>query len=211
MEFNDGNQWHFVTNPTQYKASRTMYEFRATSGTNRDTQFSGQRGMFKGFPSLMYHFPYESSNSPEWQADHLADTVGALTDNDMFMLDSEGASGLKNPADFSRRFFARLEARTDKLCWQYVPSALAGSLTRAVTGNRIVKAPRYSGNASRGAAPTWPYDVHQYTDRGGFPGSPHGPGDCNFTTWTTKQLVDRCNLGAPVSAKKGRTFILLDD
>jgi len=141
---------------------------------------------------LHYQFPYENAGTPERQADFFCNAIGELRPNEMVMLDTEGASGLRDPADFTLRWYSVVEPRLRTLSWSYVPRDLRNSLTRAVTGRRIVKVPYYSGHSGVGTAPSWPYDVHQYTDRGPFPGSPHGPGDCNVTGWTTEGLLAHC-------------------
>lgn len=198
MEFNDGNQWHFVTDVDRYVRERSMYEMRTCSAKNGrmyvDPQFRGQRERVqprvRGY--LHYQFPYQNAGSPERQATFFCDAIGELRDNEMVMLDTEAESGLRDPADFMRRWCAVVEPRLRTLAWIYVPSALAGSLTRAVTGSRIVKAPRYSGGERIGPTPSWPHDVHQYTKCGRFPGSEHGPGDVNVTALTVEQMLARC-------------------
>lgn len=216
MEFNDGSQYRVVTDPVRHRRERTMYEFRASSAKGgtakyKDTAFDRHRRDFNGFPVLMYQFPYQNAGSPEAQAEYFLNIVGPPRDLDMYMLDTEDASVLRNPADFTRRWFDVVERRTGKLCWLYVPRSLSGPLNRGLTGPRIVKSPRYSGNASRGAAPNWQWDVHQYTDRGYFPGCAQS-GDVNFTTWSTAQLLDRCNGGrAPSQTKKKTSIILLSE
>lgn len=150
MEFCDGNQWHYVTDVELYVREREMYEMRTCSADPKrgyrmyvDTQFARQRELLQPRMRayLHYQFPYEQAGSPEVQAAFFCDTIGALRANEMVMLDTEGASGLRNPADFMRRWCALVEPRLGTLAWIYVPSALADSLTRAVTGPRIVKAP----------------------------------------------------------------------
>lgn len=214
MLFNDGNQWHFVTDPDAYP--HPMYEMRAASARNGvpyvDPQFHRQRELLQprvgGF--LIYQFPYQNAGSPESQADFFCRAVGTLRPNEMVMLDTEAGSGLVDPADFMRRWCRIVESRLQTLAWIYVPKALAGQLTRAVTGNRIVKAPRYSGNAGRGTPPDWPHDVWQYTDRGPFPGSAHGPGDVNTTEWSLPELLKRS--GRPGGSEPvGRPVLRLGD
>ena len=199
VDFCDGNKWHYVTVPDAYlRAHPDMYEMRTCSATNGqmyvDPQFALQRRVLqarvRGY--LHYQFPYQNAGTPERQAEFFCNALGELRPNEMVMLDTEDASGLRDPADFVRRWCAVVEPRLRTLAWIYVPSGLARKLTRAVTGQRVVKAPRYSGHAGRGTPPSWPYDVWQYTDRGPFPGSPHGPGDGNTTAWTVDQLLVRC-------------------
>lgn len=199
MEFNDGNKWHFVTAARAYPYP--MYEMRTCSASGGrmyvDPQFASQRAMLQprvaGY--LHYQFPYQNAGSPEQQAHFFCDALGALRPGEMVMLDTEAGSGLTDPAGFLRRWCAVVEPRLGTLAWVYVPRDLARALNRDVTGRRIVKAPRYSGHAGKGAPPDWPHDVWQYTDRGHFPGSPHGPGDCNHTDWTVQQLLARCHDG----------------
>jgi len=217
VEFCDGNQWHYVTDVELYVREREMYEMRTCSADPKrgyrmyvDTQFARQRELLQPRMRayLHYQFPYEQAGSPEVQAAFFCDTIGALRANEMVMLDTEGASRLRNPADFMRRWCALVEPRLGTLAWIYVPSALADSLTRAVTGPRIVKAPRYSGHTGKGPKPWWPHDVWQYTQTGHFIGSPHGPGDCNVTEWTVDQLLARCKGSAP---PPGRRTLRLGD
>ena len=209
MEFNDGNKYHYVTDANSYARHRDMYEMRTCSAINGqmyvDPQFEYQRRilqpLMRGY--LHYQFPYQNAGSPEKQADFFCNVIGTLRSNEMVMLDTEGASGLSDPCDFAVRWCARVEARFSTLCWIYVPQALARVLTREVLGPRLIKAPRYSGNANRGTPPSWSYDVWQYTDRGFFPGSPHGPGDVNYSDLTTQQLLDRCTQFDRPTLRKG--------
>lgn len=197
MEFCDGNQWHYITHPDRYR--HPMYEMRTCSARGGrhmyvDPQFASQRAMMQprvqGY--LHYQFPYQNAGTPEAQAEFFIRALGELRPNEMVMLDTEDASGLQDPAWFVRRWCAVVESRLRTLAWIYVPKGLARALNRDVTGPRIVKAPRYSGHSRKGSAPNWAHDVWQYTDRGPFPGSAHGPGDCNTTTWSVAALLDRC-------------------
>jgi len=60
---------------------------------------------------------------------------------------------------------------------------------------RVVKAPKYSGGDFVGAAPTWPYDIHQYSDKAFFPGG-NGPGDANITDFTAQTMLDKSRRAA---------------
>ncbi|MGH3909253.1 MAG: hypothetical protein ACRDRM_00310, partial [Pseudonocardiaceae bacterium] len=167
-----------------------MFEFRVASARNGqmyvDSAFGHHREVLRGMKALLlYQFPYGNWSAEE-QADFFCDTVGRLRPHEMMMLDIEAGSGIGDPADFTRRWLARAEGRLGGLAWVYVPSALAAAVTREVTGPRLVKAPRYSGHAGRGAAPWWPHDVHQYTDKGYFPGCAKS-GDLNYTTLSVDQ------------------------
>lgn len=199
MEFNDGNQWHYITNVDTYVREREMYEMRACSARDGrrmyvDPQFASQRDLVQPRVRayLHYQFSYQNAGSPEQQADFLCDTLGSLRPNEMVMLDVESTSGLVDPANFVRCWCARVELRLGTLAWVYVPRELADRVTRDVTGSRVVKAPRYSGYDGRGKPPSWSYDVWQYTDKGYFPGSAHGPGDCNYTELTVNDILTRC-------------------
>lgn len=209
MIFNDGNQWHFVTDANAYTAQRDMYEMRCCTASEAsgfrdkivDTQFASQRALLqprlKGY--LHYQFVYQTAGTPEQQADFFADVLGELRPNEMVMLDIEGRSQILNPVDFTLRWLARIEARLNTKAWVYVPKGLAPQLTRAITGDRIVKAPDYDANDGQPhTPPTWPFDVWQYSSKAVFPGSPHGPGDINTTTWTTDALVAHCRRTRPV-------------
>jgi len=196
MEWSDGNQWHYITDPAAYAQARLLYEYRVCSGSTGqmlvDTRWVQQRAAMQPLLDgmLYYQKPY-NKESPEVQANLFCDLLGHLAPNEMVMLDIEGDINVPDPADFMRRWCAVVELRLNTLAWIYVPQSLSGALTRAVTGNRIVKAPKYSGTDQRGPAPSWPYDVHQYTDKGAFPGG-NGPGDANFTDLTVPQMLDRC-------------------
>lgn len=213
MEFNDGNRWHYVTDFDRYVRERQMYEMRTCSAQAGrmyiDPQFRSQRQNLQPrlHAYLHYQFPYQNAGTPERQAEFFCAAIGELRDNEMVMLDTEAGSGLRDPADFMRRWCAIVEPRLNTLAWIYIPSALAGSLTRAVTGPRIVKAPRYSGNAGIGDPPWWPHDVHQYTDRGYFPGS-NEPGDVNVTSLTVNEMLTRCG-GRRSTAAPIATYMLL--
>ena len=219
MEFNDGNQWNYVVDPNAYMRSREMYEYRACSAKDvngvfsmyQDTRFDEQRARMSACQGLLfYQFPYQDF-TPEAQADYFCNIIGTLRSNEMVMLDTEEGSGLTNPADFANRWLTRVEARLNTLAWVYVPRTLSAALSRKVTGNRIVKAPRYSGDATIGLKPNWSYDVHQYSDKGLFPGSDDGIGDVNVTTWSVSQLLARCQGAAgPIgSARRRRAYPLL--
>lgn len=207
MEFNDGSQFRVVIDPAEYMRHREMFEFRVSTGYGEDSAWRRHRDQLSPCRALlMYYFPYQGLGSPEQQAHGFCDLIGTLRDNEMVMLDTEQEGGLADPADFTRRWCAVAEARLQTLSWIYVPSALAGALTRAVTGARIVKAPRYSGTAQIGAPPWWPHDVHQYTDRGYFPGCAQS-GDTNVTAWTARQLLDRCHAGGDRVARQQKLFL----
>lgn len=200
--FNDGNRWHYVVDPDEYVRHRDVYEMRTCSADPDsgyemyvDPQFANQRAelqpRLKAY--LHYQFPYQRAGSPEAQAEFFIDALGgSLRDNEMVMLDTESASGLIDPVGFTRQWCSVVENELKTRAWIYVPSALAGQLTRDVTGTRIVKAPRYSGGRDRGSAPWWPFDVHQFTDRGYFPGC-HDVGDVNYTTLSPAQMLLRCS------------------
>lgn len=195
MEFNDASQYCRLTDPKAYKAKRDLFEFRACSARNGrlyvDYAFEYHRNLMPDIASLMYQFPY-GQWSPEEQAEFFCRTIGTLRPHEMVMLDIEEESGIANPADFTRRWCKTVESRLSTKAWIYVPAPLAKSLPRSVTGDRIVKAPKYSGGMKRGPAPTWPHDVHQYSDRGYFPGCPEGMGDVNYTPLSTQDLLIRC-------------------
>jgi len=196
MEWSDGNQWHYITDPAAYAQARLLYEYRVCSGSTGqmlvDTRWVQQRAAMQPLLDgmLYYQKPY-NKETPEAQATLFCDLLGHLAPNEMVMLDIEGDINVPDPADFVRRWCAVVEPRLNTLAWIYVPQSLSGVLTMAVTGNRIVKAPKYSGTDQRGPAPSWPHDVHQYSDKGAFPGG-NGPGDANFTDLTVPQMLDRC-------------------
>lgn len=199
-EFNDGNQYHFITDPDAYASQRTMYEMRVWSGSTgsmlEDTKWREQRRLMQPRLDgiLWYQKPFNGM-SPEEQANLLCDSLVKLEPNEMVMLDTEKnanqpTSNLGDYADFMRRWCAVVEPRLNTWAWIYVPLNLSQQLNRGVTGNRIVKAPHYS------ATPNWPHDVHQYTDNGYFPGA-NGNGDCNRTALTVREMLDRCRRAAP--------------
>jgi len=204
MDWNDGNQYHYITDSAAYERACLMYEYRVLSGSTgqmlTDTRFAQQRAAMQPLLDgmLYYQKPY-NKETPEAQATLFCDLLGHLAPNEMVMLDIEGDINVPDSADFVRRWCAVVEPRLNTLAWIYVPQSLSGALTRAVTGNRIVKAPKYSGTDQRGPAPSWPHDVHQYTDKGVFPGG-NGPGDANFTDLTVPQMLDRCRRAQPQPA-----------
>jgi GH25 family lysozyme M1 (1,4-beta-N-acetylmuramidase) len=216
-EFNDGSQYRVVTDPGRYLRERDMFETRVSSakgGTRLyvDTAFERHRRELGPHlrALLLYHFPYQNAGSPEHQANWFCDVLRELRPNEMVMLDTEHASGLRDPADFMRRWCGVVERRLNTLSWVYVPRDLSRPLNRDVTGARLVKAPRYSGHAGKGKPPDWPHDIWQYTDRGYFPGCPQS-GDCNYTPLTVQQMLDRCRRGsAPVTddSRRRRAVVL---
>lgn len=213
--FNDVNEWHRVTDRGAYeRAGRPMIEIRACSasgGTMRhDRAFVEHRDRFRGFPRLYYQYPY-AQWSAETQADYLADQLGAIDPaTEMVMLDIESGSGIADPAGFTRRWLVRAEPRLGTRAWVYVPKALASPALYEAIGDRVVKAPRYSGTAERGPAPDWGrWDVHQYTDRGPMPGSPDGPGDVNWTASSADQLLARCRASLADDPRRRRQALLL--
>lgn len=197
MEFNDGSQYRVVTKPIEQVNERDVYCFRAASARGGsmyvDTAFERHREVLAAMDALlMYQYVY-AEYSPEAQAEFLLSTVGGvLRVNEMVMLDIEAGSGIADPVNFTHRWLAVVEPVLRCLAWVYVPSAFSNKLTRQVTGDRIVMAPRYSGGPERGLAPWWPHDVHQYTDRGYFPGCPQ-TGDVSYTDLTAYQMLARCN------------------
>ncbi len=197
MIFNDGSQYRVVTDPAAQLAQRELYMFRAASARNgvmyKDTAFDKHRDELARMPGLaMYQFVYQNVGTPENQADFLLGVIDGLRWNEMIMLDIEAGGGITDPVGFTRRWLAVVEAELDTQAWIYVPSVLSKQLTRQVTGNRIVMAPRYSGTAQRGTAPWWPHDVHQFTDAGPFPGCTQ-TGDTNYTSLTVSDMLARCN------------------
>jgi hypothetical protein len=53
------------------------------------------------------------------------------------------------------------------------------------------------------------YDIWQYTDRGWFPGSPHGPENVNYTELTTEHILAHCQ-GAQRTARHRKVKLLND-
>jgi GH25 family lysozyme M1 (1,4-beta-N-acetylmuramidase) len=206
VEFNDGSQYREVSNFAAYMAERDIYCCRAASASGSprtpyvDTAFARHRAGFANIKALcFYQFPYTDAGSPEAQAQFFLDTLGgALRKHEMVMLDPESGGGFTagNVQDFVRRWLAVVEPTLNTKAWIYVPSALSAGLPRSFTGDRLVMAPRYSGDASHGLEPSWPWDIHQYTDQGYFPGllaSTGVNGDTNHTDLTTDQILARCN------------------
>jgi GH25 family lysozyme M1 (1,4-beta-N-acetylmuramidase) len=195
METNDGSQYRVVTDPAAYMAARPMYVFRAASARNGamyiDTAFDRHRTGLAAMPLLvMYQYVYPQW-SAEQQADFFCNAIGEARGNETAMLDIETAAAIPDPAGFARVWLARVEERLGCRSWIYIPGPLAGPLV-PVAGGRVIMAPRYSGTAQRGAAPTWQHDVHQYTDRGYFPGCPDpAGGDTSYTALTLADLIAR--------------------
>jgi GH25 family lysozyme M1 (1,4-beta-N-acetylmuramidase) len=204
VEYNDGNQFHVVTDPYAYMASREMFEFRACSAKTVnsamqmyvDATFLAHRAELSGMLGLlMYQFVYPDF-TPEDQANYFCDTIGTLRSNEMVMCDLEAAGTgfvLSGVVDFLNRWLAVVESRLGTLAWVYVPQAFSGVVTRKVTGNRIVKAPRYGTDTGVAQSPpNWDYDVWQYSTKGAFPGGTPATGDINTTGWSLRQLLARC-------------------
>ncbi len=201
MEFNDGNQWHQLLNPNaQLAAGREMYAWRGSSARDGnmyvDTAHVRHRAMgmeFKG--ALIYQFVW-ANLSPEDQGQFFVDRVlgGGLQPHEMVCVDVEigGGFGPGNAAYFTTRWLAYVEPRLDTRAWVYVPKRLSSALSVPVTADRIIWAPRYSGQVSRGVQPDWRHDVHQYTEVGFFPGAA-APGDANHTDLTVDAMLARCN------------------
>lgn len=196
MDFNDGSQYCIVVDPIKHKRERQLFEFRVASARSGklyvDTAFKHHRYSMADMPALlMYQFVY-GQWSPEEQANFFCNTIGELRPNEMVMLDIEVESHISNPADFARRWLQVVETTLQTLAWVYVPGPLSDQLTREVTGDRIVKAPRYSGGTHKGKPPNWPHDVHQYSDKGYFPGCPNERGDVNYTELTIAEVLSKC-------------------
>lgn len=200
MLLNDGSQYRIVTDPAAHMAAREVFAFRAASargGTDLyvDTAFRQHRIELAAMPALvMYQFVYATLQTPEAQARFFLDALGGpLSVNEMVMVDPEVGGGFttKNAADWVQRWLATVEPVLQALAWVYVPGALATALA-PVVGDRIVMAPRYSGTPERTFTPTWPHEVHQFTDRGDFPGCTQ-PGDLSYTALTAEDMLRRCN------------------
>jgi GH25 family lysozyme M1 (1,4-beta-N-acetylmuramidase) len=140
--------------------------------------------------------------TPEAQADFLVDTVLScgLQQHEMVCLDIETEAKIPDPLGFAMRWLNEVEERLDTRAWVYVPGPLSKHFHRSITDDRIIMAPKYSGTPMMGARPTWPHDIHQYTDRGFFPGCTQS-GDLSHTEMTIGQLLARCNpYGVPNNA-----------
>jgi hypothetical protein len=198
VEFNDGSMYRTVLDPSQQIYQRAMYCHRAASARNGamyvDPTFAEHREALAPMRALLfYQYVWEYVGTPEAQAEFLLEALGGpLRVNEMVMLDIEAGGVIVDPVDFTQRWLAVIESELHCRAWIYVPSTLAGQLTREVTGDRVVMAPRYSGLVQRGAAPWWSHDVHQYTDSGTFPGC-RQTGDVSYTALTPEQLLARCN------------------
>lgn len=215
MDFNDGSQYREVTNFAAYMAERDIYCCRAASASGGvpyvDTAFARHRAGFAGIKALcFYQFPYTGAGSPETQANFFINNAlgGALRAHEMVMIDPEAGGGFDstNVQDWVRRWLAVVEPALNTRAWIYVPSALSAGLPRSFTDPRIVMAPRYSGTATRGLAPSWPYDIHQYTDIGYFPGLGNNTGttgDADYTALTTDQILTTCNPNGLIPACGG--------
>jgi hypothetical protein len=202
VEFNDGSMYRVVSDPPALLRERQVYMHRAASARSGvpyvDPTFADHRARLSGLPLLVwYQYVYQNAGTPEAQADFLCKAIGTLRPNETVMIDIETGGGITDPQDFARRWLAVVEPRLLCLAWVYVPGALAAALPRTFTGDRVVMAPRYSGTASRGAAPTWPHDVHQYTDQGHFPGCTQS-GDTSYTALSLETLKARSQT-VPVS------------
>jgi GH25 family lysozyme M1 (1,4-beta-N-acetylmuramidase) len=215
VEFNDGSQYRVLQNPdAQLQAGREMYAYRASSARNGalyvDSAFDYHRqvtaGRFKA--TLIYQFVYADFSASD-QANYFLNALGyGLQTQEMVCLDMEssGGFGAQNTSTFARDWLSMVEAVLRCRAWVYVPQALSSALSSAVTPERLIWAPRYSGTPSRGPAPSWRYDAHQYTDRGFFPGCSL-PGDTSYTAMTTDQMLARCNpSGFPEPAHGGPTL-----
>jgi hypothetical protein len=214
MEFCDGNEWHRVTDRSAYEhAGLPMLEFRAMSASTGtmvyDKAFADHRSRFTGLPFLIYQYPY-GKESPEKQAEDLAVLLGQLGPLEMVMLDIEAKNfGISDPAEFTRRWLARFEGRLGGHCWVYLPKALATPGMYDSIGERVIKAPRYSGHAGKGPPPDWRHDVWQFSDRAPMPGSPDGPGGRNTTTLSVADLLARSGKGAAPDGRRRRQQALL--
>lgn len=211
MEFNDGSEYRVLDSAvSQVQAGRELYAYRAASMRGgqlyEDLAFNHHRQITAGVlrATLIYQFVYTSA-SPEAQADFFLQTLGyGLQPQEMVCLDLESGGGFTpaNVTNFAERWLVRVEPALATKAWLYVPSALSSILSASVASDRIIWAPRYSGGAQRGAAPFWRHDVHQYTDRGFFPGCSM-TGDTSYTTLTTEAMLARCNPGGFVQPPHG--------
>lgn len=200
MEFNDGSVYRVVTDPSAQLKQRSLFMARAVSARNGamyvDTAFARHRADLAGMTALCwYQFPYINVASPEAAAAYFLQTLGgALRWNEMVMLDPEPGGGFTaaNTRDYVRRWLDVVEPALHTRAWVYVPSTLAEALPPSFTADRIIMAPRYSGTGAHGAEPWWPWDVHQYTDQGTFPGCLQ-TGDTSHTSLTAEDLLARCN------------------
>lgn len=194
MEFNDGSMYRVVTDPARQLAERELYCHRAASARANvpyvDPTFVDHRQKLAKMPGLLfYQFAYLTAGTPETQAAFFVSALDfGLHRNEMVMLDVESGGGFTatNVQAFARRWLDVVEAALRCRAWLYVPGALSAGLPRSFTGDRLVMAPHYSGT------PTWPYDAHQYTSTGYFPGCAM-TGDVSETTLTVARMLRRCN------------------
>lgn len=197
MDFNDGSMYRVVADPARQLAERQLYMHRL--GSVRlgvpyvDPTFADHRRRLARMPGLVWYQYVHAAPGPEAQADVLCYTLGRLAQNEMVMLDLEpgsatNPSGLTtaNVQDFAARWLAVVEMRLSCLAWLYVPGSFAAAVPRSFTGARVVMAPHYSGT------PSWPHDVHQYTESGYFPGCTQ-TGDVSRTSLTVAEMLRRCN------------------
>jgi GH25 family lysozyme M1 (1,4-beta-N-acetylmuramidase) len=198
--FNDGSQYRVLDSPqAQINAGRELFAYRVASTRVGqmyvDRSFDYHRSATaKMKATLLYQFTFVTL-SAEAQAGFFLATVGrALQQHEMVCLDLETGGGFTpdNVASFASRWLNIVEPALDTKAWLYVPGALASPLTGPLSADRVIWAPRYSGTAERGSAPSWRHDVHQYTDRGPFPGCAQ-VGDTSYTAYTSQQLLARCN------------------
>lgn len=190
LVYNDLNQWHYVVDRDAHLAAgRRVVELRAMSGTTGtmlvDKVWRQQRALFQPVMDLVVHYqkPY-AGQSPERQATDFCALLGGLEPNERVLYDGERDLDVPDRTEFARRWLGVLEDRLDTLAQVYVPGTIRGEFPRSFTGDRIVKAPHYSGT------PDWPHDVHQFTDRGPIPGG-NTTGDVNRTRLTVVELLAR--------------------
>lgn len=200
MLLNDGSQYRVVTDPEAHMATREVFAFRVASAKGGtapyvDTAFARHRDQLAGMRGLvMYQFAY-ANLSPESQAEFFLQALGGgLRWNEMIMIDPEVGGGFRNDqrsADWVAHWLAIVEPALDARAWIYIPRALSPAL-QPLVGGRVVMAPRYSGTDRRGTSPDWPHDVHQFTDRGPFPGCSQS-GDLSYSNLTADDMLARSN------------------
>lgn len=188
--FNDVSVNRVITSAAAYVKARKMLiskvsGYSATLGPHVDGAFAQHRPIGRRLvcSGLYIYLVGPRLCGYVKQLDVFSKAVDRLADNEFCCLDIEDET--LDPVESFRVASSILEDRFGGKCMVYLPDKFAGTLTRKITGDRLVWAPRYGSTE-----PNWAHDIWQYTDNGDIPGCIQN-GDDSVTLHSAADILNR--------------------